>query len=375
MLKGLISNAVKAIRALTTKNLDIECDHIPFRFDNVPLKKIINWLLVEASVYFRPQVPWGWPTHLQVEPTNRCNLRCTLCPVTEGMDRPKGFMNPKLFAKLLDEIGDYVFLILLWDWGEPFLNPAVYEMIADAKRRGIKVVSSTNGHVFARRENAENLVNSGIDSLIFAIDGIRQETYERYREGGDLNTVVSAINQVVAAKQTLGSTTPLINLRFIVMRHNEHEIPQLINFARDLGVDALTLRTLYPYDDGEYCATKKDGKEFLPENARYQRFTFDSKTHSRIRRNRNPCKTLWNNPAIHWDGKVCPCTFDPHERSVLGDLDQTSFREIWFGSPYMRIRNQFHKDYRKLRLCSECTNAFEGGSCSTEDIVEEYFFT
>jgi radical SAM protein with 4Fe4S-binding SPASM domain len=158
------------------------------------------------------------------------------------------------------------------------------------------------------------------------------------------------------------------------MKHNEHEIPELVDFARNLGVDALTLRTLYAYDDGEYCATKKDGREFLPENLAYQRFKLDPRTRSRIRRKRNPCKTLWNNPTIHWDGKVCPCTFDPHEKSVLGDLSQTGFRDIWVGSLYRLLRRRFRKDYQQLRLCSECTNAFEGGSCSTDDIVEEYFF-
>jgi radical SAM protein with 4Fe4S-binding SPASM domain len=374
VFKSLIFNTVEAIRTLATKRVVIECDHIPFLFENVPIRKIINWLLVETSVYIRPKTPWGWPTHLQIEPTNCCNLRCTLCPVSEGMDRPKGFMDLKLFTRLIDETGDFVFLILLWDWGEPFLNPSVYEMIEYAKRRGIKVVSSTNGHIFERRENAEKLVRSGIDTLIFAIDGIRQETYVRYREGGDLGTVVSAIKQVVAAKEALGSKTPLINLRFIVMKHNEHEIPELVSFARNLGVDALTLRTLYAYDDGEYCATKKDGKAFLPENPIYQRFRLDPKTRSRMRRKRNPCKTLWNNPAIHWDGKVCPCTFDPHEKSVLGDLTQRSFKDIWVDSHYQLLRRQFRKDYQQVRLCSECTNAFEGGSCSTDDIVEEYFF-
>ena len=56
-------------------------------------------------------------------------------------------------------------MILLWDWGEPFLNPSIYEMIAHAKRHSIKIVSSTNGLIFADGDHAEQLVRSGIDTI------------------------------------------------------------------------------------------------------------------------------------------------------------------------------------------------------------------
>ncbi len=99
------------------------------------MRKVLNWLLVETSLSFKPSRPWGLPTHLLIEPTNYCNIRCTLCPVTEGLNRPRGHMNLNIFKKLIDDVGEYVFLILLWDWGEPFLNHQVYEMIHYAKQK------------------------------------------------------------------------------------------------------------------------------------------------------------------------------------------------------------------------------------------------
>ncbi|MHC4138141.1 MAG: hypothetical protein ACYS0K_24650, partial [Planctomycetota bacterium] len=105
------------MKALLTRRLRMECDRVPYEFQRLPLKKILNWLLVEGSIYLKPRRPWGWPTHLQVEPTNLCNLRCAFCPVTTGMDRPSGSMDVDVFKKLIDEIGDYLFIILFWDWG------------------------------------------------------------------------------------------------------------------------------------------------------------------------------------------------------------------------------------------------------------------
>lgn len=40
-------------------------------------------------------------------------------------------MTMDLFQRIIDELGDFLFLILLWDWGEPFLNPHIYDMIGE----------------------------------------------------------------------------------------------------------------------------------------------------------------------------------------------------------------------------------------------------
>lgn len=365
------------MRALVLRKLVIECDRIPHEFNDVPIKKIVNWIKVETSVRRKPERPWGWPTHLMIEPTNHCNLRCVLCPVTSGMSRPRGYMDRDLFRKIIDEVGDYVFFVLLWNWGEPFLNPSVFEMISYAKKRGIRVVSSTNGHFLAKPGNAERLIRSGLDTLIVAIDGIRQETHERYRQGGHLEIVLKGIKSIQEKKRDLKSGTPLINLRFIVMKQNEHEISELKELASSLGVEALTLKTLndylnVAYHDGRLLEAEKKS-EFLPDNSRYRRFDAGRSGKKLRRLKRNPCKNLWNNPVIDWDGTVCPCTYDFDEKYVLGNLKKTDFKDIWFGREYGRIRRQFRSNWKVMDLCGSCSYAFRGGS-SIEDIIPEVLF-
>lgn len=373
-LRHLISNFHKVANALLTRKIYIECDGIPYEFHSVPLRKILNWVLVEASIFVKPESPWGWPTHLQVEASSFCNLKCKFCPVPRGMNRSAGHMGFDTFKKVIDEVGEYVLIINLWDWGEPLLNPSVYDMITYAKKWDLRIISSTNGHPLAKGNNAEKLVRSGIDSIIFAVDGITQETYERYRGSGDLKTVLAGIEKVVAAKRFLSSETPLVNFRYIVMKHNEHEVPLLKDFARSLGVDALTIKTLNLWDRGGFEPGHRDRSGSIPESPQYQRFKCDSIEHLPIRRRNNPCKVLWNNPDIHWDGKVTPCTYDPHETCVLGDLKQENFKNIWTGASYRKFRRRFRKDYQLINICSECSYAFEGGSCSTDVIVESHFF-
>lgn len=373
MPSDIIQKVMNAIRTVSTRRINVELDQIPFEYRHVPIKKLLNWIMVEAGVHFRSKKPWGFPTYLHIEPSTLCNLKCAFCPVTKGMERPTGFMTHDVFRKTIDELADYLFLILLWDWGEPFLNPGIYDMIAYAKQKDVKIISSTNGHVFSQPGNAEKLVRSGIDAIIFAIDGISQETYEQFRKNGNLKTAIKGIENVVAAKRSLKSKTPVINFRFIPMKHNEHEIPLLEDFAWSLGVDILTLKSLNPHDHGEVDANIATGLTFMPQDPRYRRFAYDANG-SRIRLAQNPCKRPWMNPSIHWDGKVSLCTFDAQDHHVMGDLSKESFKKLWWGEAFSSFRGQFRQDYRAIPFCDGCTNAFKGGNLGSETIMKAHFF-
>lgn len=362
----MFTKILNVVKALATRTVVIYCDRIPYTFKNVPFRKIINWVIVEASIYVKPSRPWGYPTHLQIEPDTHCNLRCVVCPVTTGLGRPVGRMDFRVFKDLIDDIGDYVFLILLWDWGEPFLNPEINDMIAYAKGKGIKLVSSTNGHLFTKEKHVDEVIHSGLDSLIIALDGANQDTYARYRQGGHVDMVIQAIRNIANRKQELKVPHPFINIRMVVMRHNESDIAEIGKLAQEIGVDALTLKTFNPYDSDESLVPKGEG---------YRRFHYLADGRTRARRRRNPCRHLWNMPAIHWNGYVCMCTYDAHETYVLGDLKKDCFRRIWKGKDYQQIRKQFRTNWEGIDMCTGCSYAYEGGSCIDEIIAGAFFFT
>ncbi len=364
-------------RAFGQRRIAFRCDSIPYFVQDAPIQKIMNWLRVEASTRVRPLTPWGFPTHLQIEPTNTCNLRCELCPVSGQMRRPSGFMDVDLYRRLLDEIGDYVFIILFWDWGEPFMHPSAFNMIALAHEKGIRVASSTNGHMFADPSYADAAIRCGLDTLIFAVDGISQETYEKYRHRGDLQKALQGIRTLAERKKALRSAKPLINFRFIVMRHNEHEVAHLETFARELGADALTLKTLNPCSDNTYGdkpdGTDKKNNPFLPQNPIYHRFLCNEQGDP-ARRERTACRNPLNAATVHWNGTVCPCTYDYDERFALGNLNTSSFKEIWHGTSYRMFRHQLRRADPKDYFCYECSYSYKGGSCIDETVRPAVFF-
>jgi MoaA/NifB/PqqE/SkfB family radical SAM enzyme len=365
----MIKKFSQALTALATRKLAFEIDLIPLTFEDLPRKKITNWLLTESSVAFKPARPWGLPTILQVEPTTRCNLRCRICPVATGLDRPVGDMGLSRFRQLMDELGEYLLLIMFWDWGEPFLNPEAYDMIRYARGKGVKVVCSTNGHVFADRDHARRVVESGLDALVFSVDGITQESYQRYRRQGRLDTVLQGIRNVVEERRRTGSSVPLVNFRFIVMKHGEEEVPQVRAFASSLGVDVLTLRKFHfvPGTDGGQGS-------LVPTQLAYQFPALPTETGQPLRVERNPCKNLWNCPTIHWDGTVCSCFMDYNELRPLGSLEEQSFREIWYSEAYRRLRRDFRRKWTEVDLCGECASGFQGGDLGREANAEAFFF-
>jgi len=371
-LPALLNRLGQVRRAFVQGRIAFPVDLIPFDFRPVSRRKALNWLLTESSVIFKPARPWGFPTLVHLEPTAHCNLSCVTCPVTKGLSRPAGNMSLELFKNIVDQLADYLLLILLWDWGEPFLNPAIYEMIDYARRRRIKLVSSTNGHVFATGDHARRVVESGLDALIFSVDGLTQETYQKYRSGGELETVLKGVRRVAAEKLRQGSRTPLLNFRFIVMKHNEPELPLLEPFARALGVDLLTFRKFFAVVDPSKGSGRETG--FDPAGHGHQRFQRRPSSSGLIRLDRNPCKNLWNCPAIHWDGKVCTCTCDYNESVPLGDLTKQSFREVWFGPAARRIRRTFRRSWEELPLCRDCVYAFKGGDMGRESVSQGVTF-
>lgn len=111
----------------------------------------------------------GRLTTLNVEITNRCNLRCVYCPVNRDMAREKRDMSYEAFCDLIERTPTLTTL-LPFQWGEPLLHPRVFDMVRFAARRGMRTYLTTNGtrlDADARRE----LLTSGLTRLTISVDG------------------------------------------------------------------------------------------------------------------------------------------------------------------------------------------------------------
>ncbi len=294
-------------------------------------------------------VQWGMPFTVSIEPTTACNLRCPECPSgLRSFSRPTGNLKADFFRKTMEEIHKDLMYLIFYFQGEPYINPKFLEMVKYASDRGVYTITSTNAH-FLNDENAKKTIESGLDRLIISVDGTTQEVYEQYRKEGTLENVLMGARNVVKWKKKLKSATPHIIFQFLVVKPNEHQIPEVYKLAEEIGVDEVKLKTAQVYD-------YKNGNPLIPTLEEYARYhkqpdgTWDVK-HELV----NHCWKLWHSCVITWDGLVVPCCFDKDAEHRLGDLKESSFKELWQGEAYQRFRTAILKGRSEIDICTNCT--------------------
>jgi radical SAM protein with 4Fe4S-binding SPASM domain len=286
-----------------------------------------------------------------VEPTNICNLKCPMCPSGNGeMKRRMGQLTFENFKKLLDDLGDYLIQVQLWNQGEPFLNKSFLDFVRYANKKGIMTHTSTNGHFIRTDEDAENLVKSGLDQLIFSMDGTNQESYEQYRVGGDYQLVMDTLKRITRAKHRLKSDKPLVELQFLVFKHNKDEIDQLITMSKRLELNRISFKTAQIYSN-------QQGEAFLPEDIAFSRYKHDGENYTLKGDIKNWCKRLWLNPAVNWDGTVSPCCFDKDAEHAFANYfsDSVKFKNIWKNGKYKAFRKRIMSDRKSIDMCANCS--------------------
>lgn len=297
----------------------------------------------------RRPVQWGLPVTISIEPTTACNLRCPECPSgLRAFSRPTGNLQADFFRQTIDSIYRDLTYLIFYFQGEPYIHPQFLDMVSYASRKGIYTITSTNGH-FLNDENARKTVESGLSRLIISVDGTTQEVYEQYRVGGNLENVLQGARNVVKWKKALGASTPHVIFQFLVVRPNEHQIPEIKRLAAEIGADEVKLKTAQVYD-------YENGNPLIPTIGKYARYGQDAGGKWQVKnRLLNHCWKLWHACVISWDGRVAPCCFDKDLQHQLGDLRRQSLREIWRGPAYDHFRRQLLKGRDQIDICTNCT--------------------
>jgi len=326
----------------------------------ISVKKVYNISVNYIKFLARNPHLSSFPSILMMEPTNYCNLRCPLCPTGNGTIRaPRGFMSFDSYKRIIDEVGDYLLNLTLYNFGEPFLNKSLLDMVEYAKKKRIFIRISTNGHFLDGREKIERLVKSGLDHIIIALDAATEDTFQKYRKKGDFKKVVENIKKLVKQKKARKSRTPYIELLFVVMKHNEKEIPVIRKIAGDIGVDRLKLKTasLIYHSKND----KRGIGDYLPENKKRGRYKFKEGAIIENKKIKDACKWLWVGSVVNWDGAVVPCCYDPHRTLEMGNaFGGNNLRRVWCGSKYTGLRKLILRNKKAVDICRKCPGTLTG---------------
>lgn len=309
-------------------------------------RKIKNFLLAKKEEKEQKLILESKPYHVEIEPTNVCNLHCPLCSTGIGAKtRTKGIMTFEHFKKLIDEIKDTTLQLALQDWGEPTLVKELPKMIKYASDAKIFTHLSSNFSVEYSNEFLESFIKSGLGRLVTDVDGTTQEVYELYRQNGNLELVLNNIRRAVKIKRENNLKFPFIQARMLVTKKNEHQVKEFQKIGKELGVDEIEIGKIQ-------LNPNTAAGEWLPENRDFVYQTYQGE------RRTSPCHWPWSGLVINWNGGVAPCAIVDDPSSDFGNVFEDGISSIWNNNYYKSARSTWRNDVTPDvgTICNICKN-------------------
>ncbi len=296
-----------------------------------------------------------------------------MCPKTNNSvnTAESRVMSREVFDKLIPLLPRIESLELNGLWGEAFLHPDLYlYMLETIKAHRVDVYTISNGTLL-KDDLARRLVELDLNRLVVSIDAATPETYARLRTPAKFDDVISGLERLKAWKEKLNRKQPRVELAFLGMKSNIHEFPDFVRLAHRLGAYEVFLQALgeVPLVEGESIAKndKATGRRVFAEGEKIGRelgvkvslLPADQFEEDRGDRNyvpdhrglRKQCQDLWNKAVVATTGDVLPCCSGTES---MGNLNEKSFEEIWYGQAYAELRRRMLSD-NPPDMCKFCT--------------------
>ncbi len=297
------------------------------------------------------------PTELQVEVTNRCNLRCPTCLRTDHPLEAEADLTLVDFERItagLPRLARVAFQLN----GESTLCADLPAMIRHAVGRGAYTVLNTNGTLLDPARRAA-LLTSGLHELRVSLDGVRRDTVTLMAGADIRDRVIAGVRALMAERGA--AELPRVSLWMVSTRRTIAELAGLVELAGELGIEevyaqrlvltgtgeAVAARSLHGAIDAEIelhiaaaeAAATRLGIALRASGRLPIRASFATADPSAPRRG---CWRPWRSAVVTANQKVLPCcissfraTYDVLE---MGDLRSQSWREIYDGEAYRAVR-------------------------------------
>lgn len=285
--------------------------HIRIAIKYGSIRKLVNLTRAYLAYTKSETVIKTMPSFLKIEISRKCSIKCKYCEMIAAKEET--FYPFDRYKQIIDRFADYIFEVSLYDIGDPLENNELVEFIKYAHRKKIGTTISTSLSINKPDIFWEQLVLSGIDRIIVAIDGVSEDVYKKYRTNGDLALVLSNLDRLLYYKAKQKKNV-FIEWQMLDLPWNKSEQNAAKEMSVKIRCNGFTLVN----------------EAVLPrlENNKVN-----------IIRKKN-CILPYIILIINSLNKVRACYKIYHEDMILGDLNQTSFDSIWNGPEIARIRDK-----------------------------------
>lgn len=268
-----------------------------------------------------------FPLHLDVEPTNTCNLRCPFCATTHNKYN-RGFMKEKIWKKVIIEGGKNELSSMKFTYrGEPLLHKDLPRMVRYAKECGVLDVYFNTNAVLLNEDMIRKLIDAGLDRISISFEGFEKSTYEKYRVGSDFDLVVGNIIRLKDIKKELGLSKPLVRIQTVLT-------PEIVGKEKEY-----TQFWSKHVDEVSYLDMKDE-----KGNPDHRGIIHDW-----------ACHMLWQRICIAWDGTILPCVHDIYCGMKFGNVENMTIKEAWNSEQEIKFRD-LHKtgQAHQIPACDRC---------------------
>ena len=294
--------------------------------------------LVDYYIPLMPRTYW-------LDITSICNLRCIMCPQAKGLAKRQAKMPIETFKGIIDGVCENHPQIKLYLSGEPLLHDNLFDMIEYASAKRCQTEIHTNATLLTE-EISKRLLSSSLTFITFSFDGCSPEIYEQLRPPAKFEKVKSNIKRYLDLRRKGGGCGPHTTVEIIRMKDTKSQIQEFVGEWKTSGVDSVNIT-----DYMTWLGSVNDSRVENFPNHGYR-----------------PCGEPFNHGCILSDGTVVPCCMDVNGKMPLGNINEASFREIWLGDEYSRLRAQMLANSIPMgSICDGCYRTFY--QTSTERIV------
>ncbi len=280
-----------------------------------------------------------FPKNMMIELTNICNHRCVFCNYC-NMTRKKMSCDMELTKRIMAEayslgtreVGFYLI-------GEPFLCREFEEYVRYAKSLGFSYIYVTSNGAEATPERLKRIIDAGLNSIKFSINGASRDTYLKVHGKDDFERVLNNItwlHNYIRDNKLEVSTF----VSFVKCNYNKHEI-DTIHSLYDGLVDKVYVFECSNYG-GRLSNALEQGAvdETIPISA--------------------PCSMVFNRLHITVEGYMTACCADANGDLVVANLREKNLMEAWNSEIMESLRRQHLTGKFERNLCYNCIKNVDG---------------
>lgn len=273
------------------------------------------------------------PLCVDLELASVCDLACPFC-FRNFIATPDKIMSKDLAFNIIDQCKKLNVPSMKFNWrGEPLMHPEFPEIVKYAKDNGIiETIINTNA-THLNEKIANEIIDSGLDIMIYSFDGGTKKTYERMRPGrfkkNKFDDVYENIKKFSEIKKIRGSSFPRTQIQMIVTKETINEIGSFFDLF-DKYVDDVTLKNFTDRGGDLEKLNKKEQEKVLKfcseKKIPFKNYLRDSNNELHVSTNRLPCEQPLQRLMITYDGIVSMCCYDWGSYHPVGYLDDQGYK-------------------------------------------------